>query len=822
MKKILNALKKKGSRKDGKLLLCYITVIITCVTIFASINALPILEESLRQDLRQTTVGEAKYVVTHEKNGLFKEQEISNIDSLGILALDGKISATIKKRINIWALDYAKFLEVFGNTYKEQGTVEFPGDLKKNQCILSDKVAKRLGVTEGDTINVLMYGKQVSLSILLPPKDNIFAKSNEDLAICNYDDIRETLHLEKGDVTLVYLYNAGQDVTKSSIEAKYLDATIKSAIDETYIQENMSTYYGIDFMIFVFIFLISFDILKSAGVIFVTEHNKFIGNLRSNGAEKGFILKLFTKYSMKIAVLGSTIGVVVGCVLLFIYGNVATGGKSILEIYNLWSFLLIIIVVVGMMVAITCFSFRKPVSKLLMKSDRSLMLEDASADIHHTKTKKLSFVYVAFLLLAIPVPYLWKSNDMIFSIIYPVLLGFLLIKGIKIIFTFFTNLVQSKVRKGVINIAAKNVCTNVYLRKALAMSTTISLFVTIVGVLIFSVLNAMTSFYRDYKVDAYVRVLDDKPFSEQEISQILELGQVRDSFEYSMDYVTIVGKDETRKVKVVGLNDIAQYDSKVMNLHLKWLKDYDSNQFSNGNNVILSQVLCNRFGVKMGDYVTLDDGNIKMKYKIVAVTSSLQELGDAIYISKCSKEFCKGFETNGIYLFANDISELEANVDDLLGEREYVFKDVSDLKENDVTNGMQVILFFVVFAVIISFTSLAGIFSNYKLSYMKRKKEFAVLSSCGYSRKSILQVVVCEIINSSLLAYTSGIAILFVLKKPIENLMKLVELPIELKINHYVFLALLMIILITALLNCILTFSLCKVGKGKLIEELKL
>ena len=391
---------------------------------------------------------------------------------------------------------------------------------------------------------------------------------------------------------------------------------------------------------------------------------------------------------------------------------------------------------------------------------------------------------------------------------------------------------QSKVRKGVVNIAAKNVCTNVYLRKALALSTTISLFVTIVGVLIFSVLNAMTSFYRDYKVDAYVRVLDDNPFTEQEIKQILELGQIKDSFEYSMARVNIIGKDEKRNVKVVGLDDIDKYDSKVMSLHLKWLNEYDSSQFPEDNNMILSQILCNRFGVNLGDSITLDDGEKQIKYKIVGVTSSLQELGDAIYVSKYNKEFCKGFQTNGIYLFADNMSELEENIDDLLGEREYVFKDVTDLKKNDVTNGMQVILFFViiwlnrsnliVFAIIISLTSIAGIFSNYKLSYMKRKKEFAVLSSCGYSRKSILQVVVCEVINSSLLAYASGIAILFVLKKPIENLMKLVELPIELNINQYVFLALLFIILITALFNCVLTVSLCKVGKGKLIEELKL
>lgn len=95
-----------------------------------------------------------------------------------------------------------------------------------------------------------------------------------------------------------------------------------------------------------------------------------------------------------------------------------------------------------------------------------------------------------------------------------------------------------------------------------------------------------------------------------------------------------------------------------------------------------------------------------------------------VIVSKYNKEFCKGFQTNGIYLFADNMSELEENIDDLLGEREYVFKDVTDLKKNDVTNGMQVILLF--------------------------------------------------------------------------------------------------IILITALFNCVLTVSLCKVGKGKLIEELKL
>ena len=70
-------------KKDVKLILYLITVIVTAATIFISINSLILLEESMKQDLRQTTVGNADLILQHKDSELFGLSEIENANKIG-------------------------------------------------------------------------------------------------------------------------------------------------------------------------------------------------------------------------------------------------------------------------------------------------------------------------------------------------------------------------------------------------------------------------------------------------------------------------------------------------------------------------------------------------------------------------------------------------------------------------------------------------------------------------------------------------------------------------------------------------------------------
>ena len=114
-------MKKRCSKnRDSKLTLCLIAVIVTSIIIFISINALSLLEESMKQDLRQTQAGCSEYVVKSKDGNLFEFDGNIEAESLPIISLRGKIaSGSDYLGCNIWGVDYNKFLYVFGDTYKK-------------------------------------------------------------------------------------------------------------------------------------------------------------------------------------------------------------------------------------------------------------------------------------------------------------------------------------------------------------------------------------------------------------------------------------------------------------------------------------------------------------------------------------------------------------------------------------------------------------------------------------------------------------------------------------------------------------------------------
>lgn len=822
LKKLLQVLLKNRRVKEYKLLLCIITVAITSLTIFTALNALPLLEESLKQDLRQTTVGEADYIITHFDNELFEVFEADQAKKFDVLALNGSIVGKKNAKVTVWGADYDIFLEVFGDTYTEKGEVSYPASLKEDEVILSPKIAERLNLSNGSRVEIELYGQKLSATTIIAPKDNFFVKANEYLVICNSDVLYNILNLDRKLISLCYLYDVDKDSTIIEDLEKNKDFLyIREAIDPEYISSNMATYYGIDILIFLFILLISVDILKSTGLIYVTERSKFIGTLRSNGAEKKKILDLFSRIGLKVATTGCIVGMSLGMILVIVFAKFGISMPNPFKAIDIIFMGFAIVITLIVTVLISTMSFRKPVKQLLQKSDRSLILEDISKSMQHQVNNKYDVIYPILLILLMVLGFYISYWGVGMVLLYSAILVYILIKSVKTIFIAVTGRIRKKTGKGTLLIAAKNVSSNVYLRKTLTLTSTISLFITIIGLLIFSVLSAMTSFYQDYKADAYIRVEDGLSFQDEELKELNSLTNVTDTYQYYSGKVTINTSDEKRQVKVIGIDDPVIYDKNFLTLKLIWLEGFDPTTFKNDRNVIMSKVLCNRLGFELGDLVRLHDGSEEQSYTVVAITPSLQELGDVIYISRYDKTFCNGSIYNGIYLKGTDIETLGKSVENIFFNRNYHFKDVSEMKENDITNGMQIIIFFVAFAALVGMTSITGIYSNYKLSYMMRKQEFAVLFSAGYSRKHILKILISEISIISLIGYVASFFILWIIKKSLENLMELVELPIKLSVKGEIFLAMFLVAIVMMLINIALACKSSRISKDTVVEELK-
>ncbi len=809
-------------KKDVKLLLCLITVIVTAVIIFVSINSLVLLEESMKQDLRQTTVGNADLVLQHKNNELFEMTEVNNANMLAIMALKGKVLSEEENAwCTIWGVGYEKFLEVFGSSFNKKGNVTYPDILEKEQILVSPKIYNKLNLSNDNKVYLEFYGLTLEFDAVCAPEDNYFAKSNDELVIVEKSIFDDLLENEKYNISLAYLYNVNDipSLQKQLVKQyPYLD--IKEAIDPEYISENMMTYYGVEILIFVFILFVARDILNSTGKIFVMERSRQIGTLRSIGMTKVKLKTLYKKLATSLALKGTTIAIVFGIIGILLASKEVVGLMDPLDAFDIRYFIVALIFTFIIVFVMSSSSFKRPLNKLLEKTDRALLIEDVSAEIKFEKGKKYDILFIPLLILLIIVLNVEAGSNAYFTMFLTCLMYVCLYKTIKYLFAIVVKKVKKYVKQGTSTIAVKNVVGNFYLRKTLDLTMIISLFIIIIGVLIFSILDAMTSFYKDYKVDAFIRT-ESGALTDKEIAQVKSIDGISYIYQYYSGNVTIKTELGERKVSVLGFDNPIDFDHECVNLHLEWLEGFDIVEFNSGHYTIVSEIMMNRFELELGDVVVLDDGMLEREYKIVATTSSLQELGDLIYISRFDKNFANGTIINGLYVKSDDVRVLEEEVNDIFYEKGCHFKDVTEMRENDLTNGMQIILFFVMFAMLVTLTSITGIYSNYKLSYIMRKKEFAILGSVGYNKKHILSILLKEVIIISFLSYFVGVVVLILIKKPLEIILSYIELPIEIQINPIIFLALLIVVILMMFINIALAVKSCKLINKSLIEEIK-
>ncbi len=809
-------------KKDVKLILYLITVIVTAATIFISINSLILLEESMKQDLRQTTVGNADLILQHKDSELFGLSEIENANTLANLALKGKLLSEGEDAwCNIWGVDYPKFKEVFGNPFNKKGDVTYPDSLQEGQILVAPKIYNKLKLSNGSKVQLTFYGATLEFEAVCAPVDNYFAKSNDELVIVNKNALVELLDDQEKTVSVAYLYDVeDKEFTQKQLAEEYPHLDIKEAIDPEYISENMMTYYGVEMMIFVFILFVAQDILNSTGKIFVMERARQVGTLRSVGMTKINLKKLYKKVVTSLAVKGIIIAVLLGTLGIFVASKEVVGLINPLDAFDIRYYVVALIFTSSVIYMMCSNSFKKPLNKLLEKTERALLIEDVSAEIKFEKEKKYDFIFVLLFLVLIVVLNLDFRLNAYIAMLFTCLMYVSLYKTVKYLFSFMVKAVKRSVRKGTGIIAVKNVVGNFYLRKTLELTMIISLFIIIIGVLIFSVLDAMTSFYKDYKVDAFIRT-ESGAFTNNEITQVESIEGITYVYRYHSGDVRIKTDLGERKVSVLGIDNPIEFDEECINLHLKWLEGFDTAEFNEGHYTIVNEIVMNRFELNLGDSIRLDDGSMEQEYKIVATTTSLQELGDLIYISRYDTEFDNGSIINGLYVKSNQMKVLEEEVSDIFYERGCRFKDVTEMRENDLTNGMQIILFFVMFAMLVMLTSIAGIYSNYKLSYIMRKKEFAILGSVGYNKKHILSILLKEVIIISLLSYFVGIVVLALIKKPLEIILGYIELPIDIQMNPIIFLALLIVVCMMMLINIVLAMKSCKSINKSLVEEIK-
>lgn len=808
MKKIILSLLKSEAKKEARIPLILITIVITCMTIFASMNVVNLIKQSMEQDIRGSKVGTSDYVLYDKKFNAFKEIKIEDSSSLGVFSSNGLVTYKDKElKCDFWGVDLSKFQDVFGNVIENQCALS--KDFVKDEIIINKNVSEKLGISDNDTVKIKISGLEIEFKVLCINENNNFLNSNESIVLVPREVLTDKLKIESDYVTSQYIYNSS--ISKEELISKVdnEDMVTEKSISNEMINSNLKSYYGVLGIIFVIILCSSYDILESANRIFIIQRCNYIGTLRSIGMTKKKIKRIFSGFALGIALIGSILGTALGEVCINLYNT------YILKLDKLnqspEDFLITAVITIAIGIAITIYSTISPLNNILKKSDKEILLNSTSVYVDNT-LKPINYISLVVLIGLLIILNTMEIKSNMFLVSALVLAFIALLNILKVLYWAINKLLSSKPERGVFFISIKNTINNFFVRKTISTTITISLFLLLICTLAFSTLKGLSSFYYDYYADAFLRV--DDSFLEEDRDVIKNCDSIKDYYFYNSSELLF---NDDKKIAILSVDDPMRLEKNFINLKIKWTEGFNNEDFNNDFNIVITKILADRYSLALGDKVECSDGDLSNKYNIVGIADTLQELGDISFISKY--ESVK--KDNGVYLISNSDKNMDNELSSKLTCTNYKYKSIDEMIEKDEKNSKQLFMLFYAFAIFIAISNLVGIYSNYKLSYIFRRKELATMYSYGYRISSLTKMIIYEVLFSSMIGFVYALGSTFIIVNILEKVMKSIEIPIPLTYSKETIIVLFVIIFCVSIINLFLAVGYVGKSKKKLIENLK-
>ena len=311
----------------------------------------------------------------------------------------------------------------------------------------------------------------------------------------------------------------------------------------------------------------------------------------------------------------------------------------------------------------------------------------------------------------------------------------------------------------------------------------------------------------------YDNIVNFKKIQKNEIASILE----GESIEYSV-YAKIAQMDaDNNRVSVIIPEDNKEFEKIVT------LRDVNSKEKLDLtlDKIIINDKLAKMCGKKIGDTITLEDGN-NLRYNFVISGICENYISSYVYMSKDTYEKnINNFEINSAFIKQTDINNEESVMNNIINKSDKVLNVVSINKNMNAITSMFSSLNLVV-VILIVFSGALSIVVFYSLAYInmnERKREIATLKVLGYNDKEVDRYIIKEELFITIFGILIGLLIgrgyVYLLVNTIEiNNMRFLN---EIQTPSY-FITFGIMMLFAFIVGIIIHFSLKKI---KMIDSLK-
>lgn len=808
MKKILQSFWKNRSVSKGSFIILIITVILSSTAVFGAMNALPLLKIVIRNDMQSGSSGRSDFVIAGLENSVFSLDDIKTAHEVtGILHYYGILEDDNKKKCDIIGGDYNKMPDVFDIELTDGK------ELKSltGGAVITKRLADSKDLRQGDALEILINERPYTFEIVGIAFNKGLLSDTDYLLMLPKEDLDSILFTETDDVTRAYIYGCNKDTTVSDIGISN-GLTVTKVVDENFIDSEINMYGLMLSFILLFVFFIAFYIIYNLYNIFVIERSRYIGTLRSCGASRKYIYKVFVIANMVISMAAGLIGVLIGqaAVSLFAWKVLAINYMKAEYAYILLSFAVTIL----FSLMLGAVSIVLPLHKVLGYSERALLNNEMERS--NRKNKLLpcgAFAVTVFLWIFTSVR---STNNLLLECAVFIIFIIASIIGIGVFLLLFDIVIGKRIGKGAALIAVKNVINNAYLLKNITIIAILSILMMMVGNLSYSVLKGMSSFYNNYKCNVYFEA--SSAFDNEDLKKIDAIEGVTRYYACTSKRMVINGKDE---VSCFIEDEPERLSDEFLEFNIRW-EGFREEEFGQGRYCIITEVLSKRYQLNAGDSIRISRRNIEEEYQIAAISRTTIEKGNFMFISSYELPFEDCADSNLILADCGNISGFLSELEVTFADRTIYLTSVEEKVIEDEENSAGLIALFSVFSVFVVFVGMQGIYHNFKLSYMNRKKVFAVMMSSGYRLRVLFLILLIETMICSL---TGGIISYFymqVYRQEIVNIMFLMDLALPLRDNLWITLLPMILCMTASLLSILITSGELKKMRTNLIRILNI
>lgn len=182
-------------------------------------------------------------------------------------------------------------------------------------------------------------------------------------------------------------------------------------------------------------------------------------------------------------------------------------------------------------------------------------------------------------------------------------------------------------------------------------------------------------------------------------------------------------------------------------------------ELGNGRNAIVTNLLKSKLGLKKGDKITIDFKHSKQEYTVTGFVESSFKIGNIIFIPSSYM-----MEDAGLNYYTNVYIKTDKDAATVTNEikRKYLknvlliqtTKELVDMNQGHLDSIFNVIKSFSVLAMLIG---VIGIINNLIISFIERKRYFAIFRSIGMSKKTQEKMILIESFTIGVLGVAFGI-----------------------------------------------------------------